>query len=250
MILNMAAAFAAGETKSFMLQADRFELLDVPYTVDVELVDRNGGKLAAMSGGETSWFMEPRNGPFYEIRITSQQAQTVRWFVGSGDAGTRKTAGVVQVVDGGKARTLADQAFAWANGALAVAAKFGMCQLFNPAGSGKRVIVKAYQVTMQAAGNVRVFTNNAAATTLEAAPVNSKHHGGAAPVAQSRSDNLVASTPTPAYLDSVSFAAAGSTPRIVLQEPVVLEPGRGFCVETTSPAVQVNATYEWLEEII
>jgi len=97
MIESLSMDFAEGEVKTFQMQGEYFELLECLYPVDVLLMQRDGAQLSSLKRAEASYFARP--GRFETYTIYSPQAQTVRWLIGSGDAGTRKTAGDVSVID-------------------------------------------------------------------------------------------------------------------------------------------------------
>lgn len=98
MIETLSQTFAAGEVKTFLVQGDYFELIDAPSsTVDVILSDRSGAQLSRMIGAEASFYNAP--GRFEMVQITSQAAQTVKFFIADGTAGTRRTSGVIRLAD-------------------------------------------------------------------------------------------------------------------------------------------------------
>lgn len=98
MIETINSAFAAGEAKTFLVNGEYFELVDVPLgTVDVVLSDANGAQVTRMIGAEASFFCKP--GHFGAVSITSATAQTVKFIVADGTAGTRRTAGFVRLSD-------------------------------------------------------------------------------------------------------------------------------------------------------
>lgn len=74
--------------------------------------------------------------------------------VGNGEIQDSQVAGTVSVVDGGKLRSMAAQAFLGYGSIGASAGLYSMIQLFNPAGSGKNVIVS------QICASVSVPANN------------------------------------------------------------------------------------------
>jgi len=238
---------AAGGQSRFELAGDYFEIIESQYPITVLLEDRNGAQIGRMGSAEASYFL--RDTPFNAITIASAQAQTVRIAFGSGEAGTRRTAGFVQVVDGGKARTLAGTAFGWASGCGATAATYASAQLWNPAGSTKRLIVKTIKASVNTPSIVAVHTRTTQLASAASAIVNSKLPGGPAPVATMRFENLAAPTASPVYVDYVPFSAAGQS-LITLQEPVILVPGSGLNLEQGNVNAQVNCTFEWFEETI
>lgn len=96
MIEIIKAAFFAGEVKTFLMQGEYLEIIEAVYPIDVAMLDRSGVQLSVMRNAESSYFSRP--GKYEVIQVTSSQAQIVRLFVGSGDAGTRRFSGQVSVL--------------------------------------------------------------------------------------------------------------------------------------------------------
>lgn len=92
-----AVTFLAGETKVFYLSGSYFELIDCANAVDVLLTDRSGGQRARMIGAAQTHHV--KNTPYEVVQITSARAQTIRFAYGSGEAGTRNTAGSVSIAN-------------------------------------------------------------------------------------------------------------------------------------------------------
>lgn len=92
-----AVAFQAGETKVFFLSGSYFELIDCANPVDVLLTDPSGGQRARMIGAAQTHHV--KNTPYQVIQITSATAQNIRFAYGSGEAGTRNTAGSVSILN-------------------------------------------------------------------------------------------------------------------------------------------------------
>lgn len=104
MIEIIRAAFNAGEIKTFLMQGEYLEILEAAFPVDVCMMDRSGAQLSIMRNAEASYFSRP--GKYEAIQITSATAQTVRVFVGSGDAGMRRFTGDVKIIGGEDSKTL------------------------------------------------------------------------------------------------------------------------------------------------
>lgn len=252
MIDVMSAAFAAGETKTFQVPAEYFELLDLPYTVDVLLMMRDGTQVSRMMKGEASYFMRP--GRFETFTITSQQAQTVRWFVGSGDAGTRKAAGTVQVVDAGRLETLAGANYSAGQGVGSAAGSFPMIQIWNPAGSGARAILKGMVYGTDRAAILFGHISAVPRATNVANAIANRLAGGVATSMQLRIDNTL--TGVPADLNGVAaqfyenFNGADKDQHR-FAEPLVLLPGYGFTYwSNTVSGPTLHALIEFKEETI
>lgn len=257
MIEIIKGDFFAGEVKTFLIQGEYVEVLEALYPIDVAMMDRSGAQLSVMRNAEASYFSRP--GKYEVVQVTSASAQTVRLFIGSGDAGTRRTSGQVQVIgtvgvtgdvsviDGGKARSLEGGAFAWAHGSAAVAANYSRLQLFNPVESGKNTIVKAFKITTAAATTVFVHAQNAQHTSNVGALPNSKYPGGVVPLSQARFESSGALIVSPIMVDYINAAGIG-TMALVMQEPVVLRPGWGLTIENATINQRIDASFEWFEQ--
>ncbi len=89
--------FNAGETKEYAFTGSYFELIDCPNPVHVDLTDRNGSIRTRMKGAEASFYS--KSVEFARITITSPTAQTIKFAYGSGEAGTRRSSGSVNVAN-------------------------------------------------------------------------------------------------------------------------------------------------------
>lgn len=248
MIEIIDGTWAAGETKTFHINGEYLELLDAQYSCDVYLMDKSGSQLSVMRKCEVSFFSKPTGG-FNSVQITSTQAQYIRFFVGSGDAGTRRISSSVSIVDGGKARTIAGAAFMDVFGPNSVANQFSYAQIWNPAGSGKRVIVSQVSGTSQAGGYLTLaFSAGMLPTLLRKA--GSKISGGAASVVDCR----VATDQTDYVPGSVAriysyYIQANGNVVYKLNEPIVINPGAGL-IGKSALGSDINAGFEFFEESI
>jgi hypothetical protein len=96
MIELIGENFAAGESKAFSYRGTYFEIIEAPAEgLTVLLTDKAGATVTRMLNIGGGVFVEP--GQFEQIQIKSVAAQTVRFFVADGKAGTRRVAGSVQV---------------------------------------------------------------------------------------------------------------------------------------------------------
>lgn len=246
MIEVMSAVFAAGETKTFTIPAEYFEVLDAAYPFDVMLMQRDGTQLSIIRGAEASYFTRP--GRFETFTMFSANAQTIRWFLGSGDAGTRKLSGVVSVIDGGKARSLAGAAFSAYVVGGAVAGQYPLVQLWNPVGSGKNAVLEQILIlSTTGPWNGGMYVYNAPLGVAGPAPM-SKKAGGAAGASLTRTDNTAAPGVGVGQLGSVAGTSSVSA-TYKLSEPIILPPGFGLTV-VGSLGQNVAATYEFFEEAI
>jgi len=248
MIEIIDGLWAAGETKTFHINGEYLEILDCQYTCDVYLMDKVGSQLSTMKGSEASFFSRPREG-FQTVQIMSPQAQYLRVFVGSGDAGTRRISSTVQVIDGGRARTIAGAAFSGVHAVGGSAGNYGRIQLWNAPGSGKRLVVKAFALSvLNATSAVLGYITPAAASGVGMRLGVSKLSGGAAGTGSVRAD-VVATQTVLSLITSVTTVPGQAVFR-QLQEPIVLTPGYGFTLESASANNQLDGAYEWTEEAL
>lgn len=163
--------------------------------------------------------------------------------------GTVNISGSVSTIDGEKARTLAGGMYAGAAAIGAVAAQYANCQLWNPVGSGKNLIVVQADAGSPTASNPVYLGTTIQCATLYAYPGgNKKIAGGVANVAQLRVENRVASDPYTFGILKNIFVGASMTSTWLMKGAIVVPPGCGFnCSQATANA-QLNCNFEWFEE--
>lgn len=257
MIQIFSLTLAANEAREVAVTGEYFELRNALFSIAmVELLDRSGSVISRLENPEQSDFVKP--GRYETIRITNgPTAQTIRHFYGSGDAGSRRTSGLVRidgasdvsVIDGGKARSLAGGAFSWAHGSAAVVGQYSRVQLFNPVGSGMNAIVKAFKITASGATTFFVQSYQTALAASAGVLPNSKYPGGSIPVSQARNDSAAALIASPILLDYINASGISTIP-IVMQEPVIVRPGWGMTIENATQNQRLDASYEWFEQPI
>lgn len=89
------ALFDAGQVRQWSFTGSYFELLECPDPVDVLLTDRNGATRGLLLNADETFFVQ--NTDFETVQITSATVQTIRFAYGTGEAGTRRTAGSVSL---------------------------------------------------------------------------------------------------------------------------------------------------------
>lgn len=247
MIEIIKAAFTAGEVKTFLMQGEYLEILEAAYPVDIAMMDRSGAQLSTMRNAEASYFSRP--GKYEVIQVTSSAAQTVRVFVGSGDAGTRKTSGEVIVIDGSKNRTNAGKSFSAASSVSGAAAgKYCTSYLYNPTGSGKNVIVNDV-IMSSTTSQIMYLTIGTTVPVGGSFSCTSKKGGGAVASAIKYENNNLTAVNGVNVLVALSVQA-GQNIRYQLTEPIVLTPGYWIGVDATTPATDISCTRQFWEEDI
>lgn len=250
MIETISGTWAAGELKTFHINGEYLEVLDAQYPLDIMLMDKVGSQLSVMNNSEASFFSRPKEG-FSTVQIKSVQAQFIRVFVGSGDAGTRRISSTVQVVDGERARAVA--------GAAYMATPFqgppgaglqSSVQLWNPAGSGRRLMVGQIRVASDTAQGILVgYIGGACATDLTATRVASRLSGGAVGVAQARVQPAASLGAVPVVMN---FTVQVSQDQVFVPKgaPFVVLPGFGLTVQAAAFNSSLLGVFEFFEEVI
>lgn len=158
-----------------------------------------------------------------------------------------RISGDVNVLDGGKSRTLSGLAMMAYGGVSAVAAQYSRIQLWNPLASGKRVVLEQF-IPQSGAGaeGVTLFFSQVALTTTLGNGF-SKLAGGAASAAAINIDTTAAAPPGGTSLEGAVMASA--TQAVVsLREPMVLPPGWGVHLYGSNVNTALSCTFEWYEE--
>jgi hypothetical protein len=244
MIEIIRATFFAGEVKTFLIQGEYVEILEAAYPIDVAMMDRSGAQLSTMRNAEASYFSRP--GKYEVIQVTSSAAQTVRLFVGSGDAGTRRLSGDVSVIDGEKNKTIAGGMFVAEPVGAEVVGEYSKAQLWNPAGSGKNIIVSQVSLFAATAMNIALRYENAALVTDETAnkSVNKKSNAliGIASVRK----GSVAIFPSAIFY--VASIPAGGIHTWNIKGALVITPGYGLVAISGITGAYCGMNIEWFEE--
>jgi hypothetical protein len=157
--------------------------------------------------------------------------------------------GTVDVVDGGKGRSLANASFfGFASCDTSVVGEYGHVQLWNPGTSGKNLYVSRIMLSSIAP------TPNGAHVNMYNTPLanfqrygTSKKNGGANSLAELR----IATSP--ASLGTRLYALYLDQNRVVsvdMKEPIVLPPGTGMCVMQGVPQYGLPTTFDFWEEAV
>ncbi|WP_175942345.1 hypothetical protein [Burkholderia pyrrocinia] len=160
-----------------------------------------------------------------------------------------RISGDVNVLDGSKSRTLANNAYVGFTSVGAVAAQYSRVQLWNPSTNPNRLVLRALlqMGSGNAADSLLLYGQNAALATL-AQQGQPKLIGGTQSNASIRSDST-ATAPSVATADllfglSTTVTIAGWSPT----EPVVIPPGWGLTVWSSASNLGIGAAFEWYEE--
>lgn len=168
--------------------------------------------------------------------------------VGDGDVTDNRITGSVEVIDGGKNRTMAKTAFVANSYSPGSAGTYAHNQLWNPIGSGKNIIVESIINQALTASAIQIGERTAAISTLNASQPKTKFlSSGVASVAQLRTEANAALLQT---TFAEMYLPASTSIEKQFKEPIVIPPGVGLiCVNTSQPTALVTV-FEFFEEAI
>lgn len=216
--------------------------------------------ITGQGGGETL-ILEPGQGCPVDSAVTHWRVRsaggvgTVEGKLVFGNAGFTdnrlKVQGTVQVVDGGKTRTIGGAAFnAYASKAVAASGNRPIVGLWNPVGSGKNVYVKSAIISSGATAQFIGIIEMTAPLGALARMSKSKKIGSPDGITEVRS------LEQPAYTGGHNLigsnVASSATVFFTFQEPYLLSPGTGIAVNGSdvSAGASLTAAFELIEELI
>lgn len=245
---KITQTLAAGQQVISNIAGDFFRLSVAPYPVTVALLknQRIVGTMAGMLAGDYVKDMD-----FDGVVITNgETAQNVTFQIAGGGAGSDRVLGEVSVINGEVQRVKAGLAFIGRSSITATAGQYAHCQLWNPAGSGKNIILNKMTVCSSVAQHFLGAFHNAALATLHVKG-SSKLQGGAASVMECREEapvTLVGNTQI--FNFDIGAGVVGTSVDYAFSEPLIITPGSGFVLGSMVVAAQLSLNYQWVEEAI
>lgn len=160
-----------------------------------------------------------------------------------------RISGTVDVVDGGRARTIGGVAFMGYANAGSAAGQYSTSQLWNPPGSGVRLVVEQVSISSNGVGDSVVISGgNAPCASKRMNGISKRIPGAGVARGECRYEGRATRQADGYCAIPVS---AGALINVKPTEPWVVEPGAGLEIFFGSPgAVTVMASYEWFEEVI
>lgn len=158
-----------------------------------------------------------------------------------------RVVGTVSVIDGGKSRTYSGQSYMMFGSGPVVAGQNTLVQLWNPAASGKNIILEAMTYSSGGNGGVVMKMHNAALATLYGAGQSKKSGGGVS----SGLVNVVSVVGALGGATILGLNLNGGMPITYKPaEPIILTPGWGLVMTQTALATDLSSSFEWYEEAV
>lgn len=226
---------AQGRFFRYETGADGSGQTDIALTID-------GNRIGVLQPGDDIEL--PQEAQRWDVAPVSNGC-TGKVRIGNARVTSQKMQGVVQTVDGARARSLAGVAFAaysWQGG---IAGRFAQVQLWNKAGSGRVVIVNGATIVASSTAGIQMTMAAAAIGSFVIAGQSKK--AGGAPSAAAETRVLSDTSTTTIALKSWAVAnGIGTDYRPT--EPIVLMPGTGLTFCSVNAGSDLGVSLDWFEE--
>jgi hypothetical protein len=225
----------AGDRIQFLSAADPFAQIEVRPNYAQGNISLKPGQGFRFSEQVTRWVVFNRG----------QVPLTGFLMIGSGDFFDQRISGEVSIIDGERARTLANTAFICRHYQAPVAGNGVTVQMWNPAGSGRNIVLESFGASSVTSQAINCYSMTAALATLGAVG-NSKLIGGAPSVAQGRGTN--GNTPPTGNILVALNIQAGQVFEKSMRKPIILPPGNGIGFYSGIANADLAAFFEYFEE--
>lgn len=209
-------------------------------TGDIEISRQGGNAIGPIRAGQG----ERAQFSTLIVRNLTATQVTARILIADESFEDTRIYGNVDVVDGGRVITMANQSFAGWVTQNAVAGEFAHLQLFNPVGRTQNIAISKLHLFTVATCNIQLRWFATPLTTLWSSP-NNKRFGGANSTAELRQQSNVAVLGNGANINTAMLA---NTPvQIDFKEPVVLEPGMGLVAANVTANAFLSLSVDFYE---
>lgn len=235
---------AANETKVFVRSGRYFEIIDAQAAINVDFQGIDAQSIDGMRGALAGFFSE---GPFagFSVNNPTAASQSITLMISDGRGGSRRQPGLVQVVDGGRVRSISGQSFV-AYAAVTTAAQRAHLQILNPAGSGRRTIIKTINVSTDTANVLRVGRLIGALGTQQTTVARKLVQAAAGQAGVEARVETLTNISANFTQHFALIMGANSRERVQLDDPYVLEQGEGLGI--AGDAVNGTVTM-WVEGV-
>lgn len=242
--------FVAGQIVEFAIPGKYFRFRSGSGPCNVTFF-RGGsmiGEIADVMPG--AWAKLPEF--FDKVRIINGDvSSSVVFIIGNGESGMDSIIGEVTVRDSSVIRTIAGAAYVAKFQSVPAATQFAFAQVWNPPGSGSRLVVKNAIARLSVNGSQAFFCGHDTAIggTANAGILNNKTLGGAWGVSECRQESRASSVPPGGIWPLFESVAAFNVDQpLPCAEDLIINPGQGLLIYTKTAISTLNGLVEWYEE--
>ena len=158
-----------------------------------------------------------------------------------------RVVGSVEVIDGGKNRTMAGNTFIGSVSIGATPGFNGAAQLFNPGASGVNLFVSSFSISSATTGNLLLLRAAVAPLVSSAGYGGNKRIGASAAASQLRYEGLAA---LPGGANMLQIMNGIEPFKFEFDEPLMIPPANGINIFSNQQNATVVANFEWHEESV
>jgi hypothetical protein len=237
-------AIAAGATLRLGIPSSFFQVMHATDDLDIDFL-QSGSRIGRAEGVGQGFRLGPLGSGFHQVDLYSATAQTVKLCFSSGSAPVDlsqvvEVSGTVSTVNGEMARVLDGRAFSSYAYQAGIAGEFSAVQLWNPAGSGKNLIVTG--IFADSTGRLGAKFDSAQKGYFALAGL-SKLSGAANSDIGTRPYSQAASL----MGDVLTFPDLGNSDFL---EPLIVTPGYGLSLFRNVVNTAIECSFRWFEELI
>lgn len=166
--------------------------------------------------------------------------------VGNARVTSSKLQGVVQVVDGAKARSISGIAFAAYAYQSPVAGQYAQVQLFNKTSSSRNFVLSEINMLSNSATGVYVTLVSTQLATLSGVGLSKKVYGSNSSAGELRTQTTGVGPVNNLSLRCVVVNTSGQSYRPI--EPIVIPSGTGVTITAGNTGGDLGASFDWWEE--
>lgn len=234
------------ETKRFERAGRYLEVIAADARITIDLTGRDGEQVGEMRQALAGFYHEePYSG--FEVRNEETYAQTVTLMIATGRGGSRRAAGVFEVVDTSRRKVAAGNCFRGVASLTATGTAFPRVQVYNPAGSGKVLFITRARIGTSIGGAWFVGTSSTILSTLIGPALNlDRNLPGSVGIMRTQE---LATLGGSELVMATGFVQNQADAVEVFANPIMVRPGFGavFSEGNNTNGLQLNVTVEFEE---
>ena len=236
----------ANETKTFDLAGRYFEIIDSAGPITVAFYDKNGSRTKELELGNVLSGTYVSD-PFQRFEVSNPYgiSQSITVMYGAGNGGTRRSPGVVSVIDGEYQKVLSGACFRGVCSQAGGGVGGAVGQLMNPIAALKNVFVQAIRLGSTGADSWNLFSTSTLSPILVGAGLNLDRNLSSAGASTRTGNDATAYASSFTY--AIGYCSANTDLVLSFPRPVMLRPGFGLCVQINTLANNLRTTFEWEE---
>ncbi|MEV8140611.1 hypothetical protein [Pseudarthrobacter oxydans] len=236
----------AYEVLPLMVQGSYFKILSATGMVDV--TGDTFGTVEALQAGQG---LRGQDFGRLVVRDRSGGSNMVRLLIGDDQFIDDRISGEVVVIEGNKGRSIAGKAFtATTVFGAASAGNVNQVALYNPVGSGARLVVNNIVAGVSQGGQLLISTGQGVPLGVSSAPRKKDVSASAGNSVAVKYDAIATDAALGGTIVIALSLAAGQSMALPIQEPFIVREGRFMAVKTTVDSQDLIASMQFYEESV